>query len=239
MNSKETVIDLQFNNLKLIQNDNVLKLGTDSVLLSSFINIHKKDVLVDLGTGTGAIPILLSGRVKAQMIGLDIQNEAVELARRNVELNNLDNINIIQGDLKDAFKLIGRKVDIVCSNPPYDKPTDGDLVKNESMKIAYYEIMCNLEDVIASANSLLSTGGRFYMVHRCSRLVECISLMTKYHLEPKELEIVVKNIKAEPRYFLIKGVKDGKPGLRIMPPLVLYNENGQYTDELKKIYHME
>lgn len=234
----EQIVDLQYAGLRLIQNKDVLKFGTDSVLLSSFVQVRKKERLVDLGTGTGIIPILLSGRVQAEMIGVEIQPQAAELARRNVELNGLHNVRILQADLKEAPSLIGQ-VDVVCTNPPYDKPQAGEMKESETLRIARYELACTLEDVVQSAAALLSTGGRFYMIHRSYRLAEIIYAMKQHRLEPKEIRPICKNAGAEPRYVLIKAIKDSAEGMRLLPSLILYGPDGQYTPEMHAIYHME
>ncbi len=236
--SDEQLVDLQFAGLQLIQNSRVLKIGTDSVLLASFIRLRKQEKLVDLGTGTGILPVLLSGRVQAQMIGIELQSSAVELARRNVRLNGLKHVRIIQGDLKDALRLAGQ-ADVVCCNPPYDKPAAGEMKAQQELQIARYEVACTLEDVVRSASSLLSTGGRFYMIHRAVRLAEIIYCMKTYRLEPKLLRPICKNAGAEPRYILIQASKDAAEGMRLLPSLVIYGQDGQYTEEMRRIYHME
>lgn len=238
MRAGETLVDLQFAGLRLIQNDAVLKFGTDSVLLASFIRLNKREKLVDLGTGTGILPILVSGRVQAEMFGIELQSEAVELARRNVQLNGLQQVHILQGDLKEAAKLVG-KADVVCCNPPYDKPQAGEMREQPQMRLARYEIACTLEDVVKSASELLSTGGRFYMIHRTYRLAEIICRLKEHRLEPKELRIICKRAGAEPRYVLIQATKDAAEGMRMPPPLILYGEDGAYTQEMRRIYHME
>ena len=234
----EQLVDLQFAGLQLIQSEKVLKFGTDSVLLASFIRLNRREKMVDLGTGTGILPVLLSGRVQAEMVGIELQPEAAELARRNVRLNGLERVHIVQGDLKNAAKLVGQ-ADVVCCNPPYDKPLAGGMKEQPELRIARYEIACTLEDVVKSAASLLSTGGRFYMVHRACRLAEIIFCLKTHRLEPKVLRTICKHAQAEPRYILIQATKDAAEGMRILPSLILYNENGQYTQEMRRIYHME
>lgn len=234
----EQLVDLQFAGLQLIQSEKVLKFGTDSVLLASFIRLNRREKLVDLGTGTGILPVLLSGRVQAEMVGIELQPEAAELARRNVRLNGLERVHIVQGDLKNAAELVGQ-ADVVCCNPPYDKPLAGGMKEQPELRIARYEIACTLEDVVKSAASLLSTGGRFYMVHRACRLAEIIFCLKTHRLEPKVLRTICKHAQAEPHYILIQATKDAAEGMRILPSLILYNEEGQYTQEMRRIYHME
>lgn len=234
----EQLVDLQFAGLQLIQSEKVLKFGTDSVLLASFIRLNRREKLVDLGTGTGILPVLLSGRVQAEMVGIELQPEAAELARRNVRLNGLERVHIVQGDLKNAAELVGQ-ADVVCCNPPYDKPLAGRMKEQPELRIARYEIACTLEDVVKSAASLLSTGGRFYMVHRACRLAEIIFCLKTHRLEPKVLRTICKHAQAEPRYILIQATKDAAESMRILPSLILYNEEGQCTQEMRRIYHME
>ena len=234
----EQLVDLQFAGLQLIQSEKVLKFGTDSVLLASFIRLNRREKMVDLGTGTGILPVLLSGRVQAEMVGIELQPEAAELARRNVRLNGLERVHIVQGDLKNAAELVGQ-ADVVCCNPPYDKPLAGGMKEQPELRIARYEIACTLEDVVKSAASLLSTGGRFYTVHRACRLAEIMSCLKTHRLEPKVLRTICKHAQAEPRYILIQATKDAAEGMRILPSLILYNEEGQYTQEMRRIYHME
>lgn len=233
----ETLEDLQFQGLRFIQKEGVLKFGTDAVILSSFIELRSGETLVDLCTGSGIIPVLLSGRVRAEMLGVEIQSEAAALARRNAELNGLSNIRIVEGDLKDIKKYV-RRADAVSVNPPYDKPGTGDVSENKSLRIARHEVACTLEDVVKSAAGILQDGGRFYMIHRAARLCEIIVKMKKYLLEPKALRPVARRAGEEPGYILIKGVKRGGEGLRFLPPLHLF-EGEEYTPELKKIYHLE
>ncbi len=234
----EQIVDLQFKGLRLIQNDKVLKFGTDAVLLASYVTIHKRETLVDLGTGTGIIPVLISGRVRASMTGIDIQKDACELAERNVELNGLDNITIIHGDLREIEKHVDH-ADVVTMNPPYDKPEAGEMNKDEKIRIARYEVKCDLDDIASAASKLLSTGGRFYMIHRAYRMAEIIVKLREHSLEVKEIRPIVKKADAEPRYILIKATKDGLSGMRLLPSLVIYDSEGNYTPEMRRIYHME
>ena len=238
LGENEEIVDLQYKGLKLIQNDKVLKFGTDAVLLSSFVTVHKGEKVVDMGTGSGIIPILLAGRTDADYYGIEIQDEAYQLACRNVELNGLSNVTMIHDDIaniKDHFD----QVDVVIVNPPYDKLGAGDMQKDEYMQIAFYEVKTDLRGILEAASSILPTGGRFYMIHRSYRLAEIMSVMKEYRLEPKEVRPIVKRYDAEPRYVLIKGLKDAREGMRLLPSLIIYGEDGAYTDEMRSIYHME
>ncbi|MBR3295042.1 MAG: tRNA1(Val) (adenine(37)-N6)-methyltransferase [Clostridia bacterium] len=238
LHDREEIVDLQYKELKLIQNDKVFKFGTDAVLLSSFVTVKKGETLVDLGTGSGIIPILLSGRTEASFYGVEIQDDAYELAVRNVELNHKDNIKIIHDDLANIRKHI-EQADVVTVNPPYDKLGSGEMQKEDHMQIAFYEVKTDLETIVHSASSILPTGGRFYMIHRSYRMAEIIETLRKNRLEPKEIRPIAKKYDAEPRYILIKALKDAREGMRLLPSLILYKEDGTYTDEMRKIYHME
>ncbi|MBQ4289279.1 MAG: tRNA1(Val) (adenine(37)-N6)-methyltransferase [Clostridia bacterium] len=238
LHDREEIVDLQYKGLKLIQNDKVFKFGTDAVLLSSFVTVKKGETLVDLGTGSGIIPILLSGRTEANFYGVEIQDDAYELAVRNVELNHKDNIKIIHDDLANIRHYI-EQADVVTVNPPYDKLGSGEMQKEDHMQIAFYEVKTDLETIVQTASSILPTGGRFYMIHRSYRMAEIIETLRKNRLEPKEIRPIAKKYDAEPRYILIKALKDAREGMRLLPSLILYKEDGTYTDEMRKIYHME
>ncbi|MBQ9942642.1 MAG: tRNA1(Val) (adenine(37)-N6)-methyltransferase [Christensenellaceae bacterium] len=236
----ETVEDLQFKGLKLIQNDKVFRFGTDAVLLAAVCDVGAKDRVADLGTGSGIIPILLYGRTQAQVVGLEIQSEAYELARRNVEINAAqDRVSMVQGDLRRAKELLpGRFTAVVC-NPPYDKEGAGAGNRLDTHKNARLEALCCLDDVAAAAASLLQTGGDFYMIHRAARLAEVMAACSKHRLEPKLLRLVAPRADREPGYMLLKAKKDARPGMRILPTLLVEEEGGGYTAEMKKIYHQE
>ena len=238
LHDNEEIVDLQYKGLKLIQNDKVFKFGTDAVLLSSFVTIKKGETLVDLGTGSGIIPILLSGRADANFYGIEIQEEAARLAERNAALNGKDNITIINDDLSNVRAHIER-ADVVTVNPPYDKLGSGEMQKEDHMQIAFYEVRTDLERIAQAASSILPTGGRLYMIHRSYRMAEIIDVLKRNRLEPKEIRPIAKKYDAEPRYILIKALKDAKEGMRLLPSLILYREDGTYTDEMRRIYHME
>ncbi len=236
----ERIEDLQFAGLRFIQNDQVFRFGTDAVLLASFCDVGRKDTVVDLGTGSGILPVLLYGRTKARLIGIELQQNAAELAKRNIELNGIgDRVSIIHGDLKRARELVKEKVTAVVCNPPYEKVGSGGVSKSDAHKIARHEVACNLEDVVKSACSLLQTGGRFDMLHRASRLAEILHLLKLASLEPKVMRFVAAEEGREPGYVLVKSIKDAAPSLRILPSLIVQDEGGIYTREMKEIYHEE
>ncbi len=235
----ERLDDLNRNGFKIIQNSEKFCFGMDAVLLSGFANVKSGERALDLGTGTGIIPILLAAKTKGEhFTGLEIQEESADMARRSVCYNNLqDKIEIQLGDIKDASEIFGASsFDVITTNPPYMIGGHG-LVNPESAKaIARHEIKCTLEDVISQSAKVLKPTGRFYMVHRPFRLGEIISLMTKYHIEPKRMRLVYPYVDAEPNMVLIEGLRGGKPRMTVEKPLIVYKESGKYTDEIYDLY---
>ena len=213
----------------------------DSVLLSDFAKeIKGKSKVVDLGTGTGIIPILLSAKTEAEkIVGIEIQEKMVELAKRNVELNNLNNkIEIINEDIKNIKNNMEKEIfDVVITNPPYKKDNTGLKNIHEGKLIARHEIKCNLEDIILASKFLLKNNGELFMVHRPERLVDIIFLLRKYKIEPKVIKFIFPKANKEPNLVLIKGIKNAKPFLKIEKPLYIYKEDGTYSDEVLKIYN--
>lgn len=241
LNEFERIDDLQFKGLKIIQNTKKFCFGTDAVLLSHFAGIRKGDKVVDLGTGTGIVPILLAGREEyAQIYGIEIQSDMVEMANRSIRLNNLESrVEILNADLNDAPAILGKgQFTLVVSNPPYKKAGSGIHNPQDHKAIARHEILCVLDDVLASAAKLLRAGGRFAMVHRPDRMMDIIIGMRQHRLEPKRIRMVHSQIHKPPALVLVEGVLHGKPYLNWMPPLIVYNENMEYTKELKEIYHL-
>jgi len=241
LNANEKIEDLQCNGLKIIQNKTWFCFGMDAVLLTNYCDVKNNSKVVDLGTGTGIIPILLSGKRNiSKAIGVEIQSEVAEMAKRSVELNNLqDKIEILNIDLNDADKhLESNSFDAVISNPPYKLNNSGIINPSDQKAISRHEIKCNLEDVIRTASFLLKQYGRFYMVHRPDRLADIICLLRKYKLEPKQIRFVHPKLGEKPNMVLIRASKYGKPELKFDPPLYIYNQEGKYTDDVYKIYGM-
>lgn len=236
---EERIDDLQLNGLRIIQNPNGFCFGIDAVLLSNFAKIKKNEKVVDLGTGTGVIPILLSGKTKAsKLYGVEVQSEVADMARRSIVLNNLEEkIEIIEDNLKNAVKYIGKgKIDVVVTNPPYFSSGDA-LVNPDSYKaISRHELLCSLDDVVSVSSDLLKHGGTLYMVHRPHRLVDILCSLRNHRLEPKEIRFVHPKRSKRPNIVLIKAVKFGNPELKFMDPLVVYEDDGSYTDEIYEIY---
>lgn len=235
----ERIDDLQRNGYRIIQSRDGFCFGMDAVLLSGFARVWEREHVLDLGTGTGIIPILLEAKTPGEhFTGLEIQKKSADMARRSVELNELsDRISIVEGDIKEAVSMFGRaSFDVVTSNPPYMTGNHG-LVNPELPKaIARHEVLCTLEDVIGQASGLLRENGRFYMVHRPFRLAEIMTMMVKYHLEPKRMKLVYPYIDKEPNMVLIEGLKGGKSRITVEKPLIVYKEPGVYTDEIYDVY---
>ena len=236
---KERLDDLGRKNYKIIQNPDGFCFGMDAVLLSGYAKVKKGQRVLDLGTGTGIIPILLEAKTEAShLTGLEIQEKSADMARRSVRYNDLeDKISIVTGDIKEAGSLFGAaSFDVVTSNPPY--MIGGHGLQNPSMPktIARHEVLCDLEDVVRAASTVLVPGGYFYMVHRPFRLAEIITAMTKYQLEPKRMRFVYPYVDKEPNMVLIEGLHGGKSRLTVEKPLIVYKEPGVYTEEIYEIY---
>ncbi|MBO5479494.1 MAG: tRNA1(Val) (adenine(37)-N6)-methyltransferase [Clostridia bacterium] len=243
MEKEERIDDLQYKGLKIIQNTNGFCFGIDSILLSNFASEIKKDSkVIDLGTGTGIIGILLCAKTKiSKMVGVEIQEEVYKMAKRSIELNHLENkFKMINANIKELEnKLEMGTFDAVVTNPPYKKNNTGLQNENEKKLISRHEITANLEDFIKIAAKLLKDKKDFYIVHRPDRLVDIIELLRKYKLEPKKLQLVYPKPQKEPNLLLIKATKNAKPFLKMEKPLYVYKENGEYTDEILKIYGKE
>ena len=237
----ERIDDLQRNNYRIIQDPERFCFGMDAVLLSGFAKAKEGDHVIDLGTGTGIIPILMEAKTKASnLVGLEIQPESADMAQRSVELNHLEKkIRIVTGDIREASSIFGAATfDVVTSNPPYMTEHHGITNEKSPKAIARHELLCTLEDVICQAAKLLRPGGSFYMVHRPFRLAEIMNVLTKYRLEPKRMQLVYPYIDREPNMVLIEALKGGNSRVTVEPPLIVYKEPGVYTENILKIYDM-
>lgn len=235
----ERVDDLLCKGLKIIQDEDSYCFAIDAVLLSNFVKAGRKDRIMDLGTGSGVIPLLLSAKTEAQeIVGIEIAEEAAERARRSVEMNDLgDRVKIICGDLREAPRIFGREsFTVVAANPPYMRVNEGKISPRRDMALARHEVAATLADVIGSAAALLCFKGRFYMVYRAWRMADAVFELRKNSLEPKLMRYIQPKASEGPNLFLLMAQKGGGPGLRILPPLVVYNDDGSYTDEIRRIY---
>lgn len=235
----ERLDELHRNGYFIIQNPHKFCFGMDAVLLSGFTRVKPEEKVIDLGTGTGIIPILLEAKTEGEhFIGLEIQPESADMARRSVRYNHLeDKIKIEIGNIKDASTQFGASsFHVVTTNPPYMTAHHGLTNPNEAKAIARHEILCSLEDIIRESARLLKPQGRFYMVHRPFRLVDIIVLMRQYKLEPKRMQMVHPFADKEPNMVLIEGLQGGNPQLTVEKPLIVYKEPGVYTEEIYDIY---
>ena len=235
----ERIDDLQRKGYKIIQNPEKFCFGMDAVLLSSFAFIKEGETVLDMGTGTGIIPILLEAKTEGKhFIGLEIQTESAKMAERSVALNSLEEkIDIVEGDIKEATKIFGKNIfNVVTVNPPYMNDLHG--IKNPDMPkaIARHEVLCTLDDVVREASGVLKQNGRLYMVHRPHRLVEIIQAMKTYKLEPKRIRFVHPYEDKEANMVLIEALKGGKSMVKIEKPLIVYKDVNVYTDELLEMY---
>ena len=229
--------------LRIIQSPSVFSFSLDAVLLARFVSVPiVKGQIVDLCSGNGVIPLLLSKRTNATITGIEIQERLYDMAVRSIGYNDLSaRLHMIHGDIKEIPQQIGfSKYDAVTCNPPYfPTPKADERNKNEHYAIARHEIMCNLEDVIRTSSQLLKQGGKAAFVHRPGRLVDILTLMRKYRLEPKRLQFVHPMQGKEANIILIEGIKDGSPDLKTLPPFYVYNSNNEYTDEAKVLLYGE
>lgn len=237
----ERLDDLGRKGYQIIQDPKRFCFGIDAVLLTGFARVKDGDTVLDLGTGTGIIPILLEAKTGAShLTGLEIQPESADMAKRSVCYNELEKkIDIVEGDLKNASEIFGRgSFDVVTCNPPYMIGAHGLTGGNESKTIARHEVLCTFEDVAREAAAVLKPGGMFYLVHRPFRLVELLGTMTKYRLEPKRMKFVHPFVDKEPNMVLIEAKKGARSRVEIEPPLIVYKSPGVYTDEIYDIYKL-
>lgn len=235
----ERIDDLERNHYRIIQNSSGFCFGIDAVLLSGFTVIKAGEVVIDLGTGTGILPILFTAKTKGKhFTGLEIQEESADMAERSVMLNDLQHkIDIRLGDLKEAVQIFGAaSFDVVTSNPPYMQNLHGIKNSTKGKALARHEIMCTLDDVVRSAAGLLRDRGRFYMVHRPFRLSSVMGTLKKYGMEPKRMRFVHPFVNKEANLVLIEAVKGGGENLRLEAPLLIYEKQGVYTEEVKLLY---
>jgi tRNA1(Val) A37 N6-methylase TrmN6 len=227
--------------MKIIQSPSAFSFSLDAVLLAQFAYVPiKRGAILDLCTGNGVIPLLLSRRSQAKITGVEIQERIFRMAQRNIELNELgEKLEMLHADLKDVGPTLQQSsFDVVTCNPPYFKtPSKNEHNHNEYLTIARHEVYCTLEDVVKACKLYVRPGGKVAMVHRPDRLVDIIELFRKYRLEPKRIQLVYPKNGKEANMLLIEGTRDGKPGLKFLPPLYIYNEDGMYTEEAAEIIY--
>lgn len=235
----ERLDELHRNGYKIIQDKGRFCFGMDAVLLSGFARVKPGEKVLDLGTGTGIIPILLEAKTDGEhFTGLEIQPESADMASRSVAYNDLqDKIDIVVGDIKDASQRFGASsFDVITTNPPYMIGQHGIKNDQDAKAIARHEILCDLDDILRESAKMLKPSGRFYMVHRPFRLAEIFSKMIEYRIEPKRMQLVYPFVDKEPNMVLIEGLRGGKSRVTVEKPLIVYKEPGVYTDEIYDIY---
>lgn len=242
LKEKERLDDLQVNGYEIIQHPGKFCFGMDAVLLSNFARVRKGEKVLDMGTGTGIIPILMTAKTEGEdFTGLEIQEESADMARRSVRHNHLDEkIKIVTGDIKEAASIFGPvSFDVITTNPPYMIGQHGIANASDTKAIARHEVLCTLDDILRESAKMLKFRGRFYMVHRPFRLAEILTKMVAVGIEPKRMRLVHPFIDKEPNMVLIEGLRGGNSRMTIEPPLVVYKEVGVYHDELLKEYGLK
>jgi tRNA1(Val) A37 N6-methylase TrmN6 len=239
LRENERIDDLMRDGLKIIQHPDIFCFSMDAILLSRFANTPRNGRIMDFCTGTGVIPILMSTRTKAKIWAVEIQPEIADLAKRSVSLNKLDEQIEVLND--DILNMLGQFqhgfFDYITCNPPYIPVHIGEHHAVKQIAIARHELLCNLEGVICTAGKLLKSGGRLAMVHRPTRTPEILNYFAEYKFEAKRIRFVYPTISAEANMVLIEGLKNGGKECRVLPPLIVYNEKGEYTEEMKAIYY--
>lgn len=243
LKENERIDDLEYKGLKIIQNKEWFCFGMDSIILANFAKKEKKgSKILDLGTGTGIIAILLSKKVEnSKITAIEIQKEVAEMAQRSVKLNDLEeSVKIVNEDIKNILRKSGQaKFDVVITNPPYKKKETGILSENNVKMISRHEITANLEDFIKVAGEQLKDYGVFYMINRPERIIDIFENLRKYKLEPKEIQFLYPQKNKAPNGLLVKAVKLGREFLKVDAPLIIYNDDGTYTNEILEIYEKE
>lgn len=235
----ERLDELDRNGYRIIQDPKRFCFGMDAVLLAGFVKVKPGEKVLDLGTGTGILPILLEARTKGvSFTGLEIQPESADMAARSVRLNHLENkVHIVNGDIREADRLFGAgSYHVVTSNPPYMTDLHGIKNPNEAKAIARHEILCTLEDVVSQAAKLLAPCGRFYLVHRPFRLAEILTCLCSHGLEPKRMRLVHSYEDREPNMVLIEALKGGRSGMTVEKPLIIFEKPGVYRSEIREVY---
>lgn len=234
---------LNYKNLKIVQNTDWFKFSIDSVLLSNFVKITKNTTnIIDFCTGNAPIPLILSTKTRANITGVEIQKDVYNLAKKSIEINNLqDRIEILNMDVKDiAQKYESDSFDLITCNPPYFKLKESSIINDNDIKsVARHEIYINLDDIFKVARKILKNNGTIAIVHRTDRLIDIIDCMKKNNIEPKRLQLVYPKFNKESNIVLIEGAKNGKSSLKVLPPIYVHDEDGNYLEEIKKMFEEE
>ena len=229
-----------FKDIKIVQNKDYFNFSLDSVLLPNFVEITRKTKkILDMCTGNAPIPLILSTKTDAKIYGVELQKEVYDLAKETIKINNLDNqIELINDNIKNLKKIFDTETfDIITCNPPYFKKKDDSIINDNKIKsIARHEIEMELEDVMIISKALLKNEGSLVLVHRTERLVEIIKLMKKHNIEPKRMRLIYPKVNAESNLVLIDGRKNGKEGLKILPPLYIHKDDNSYTNEVLEMF---
>ncbi len=229
-----------FKDIKIVQNKDYFNFSLDSVLLPNFVEITRKTKkILDMCTGNAPIPLILSTKTDAKIYGVELQKEVYDLAKETIKINNLDNqIELINDNIKNLKKIFDTETfDIITCNPPYFKKKDDSIINDNKIKsIARHEIEMELEDVMIISKALLKNEGSLVLVHRTDRLIEIIELMKKHNIEPKRMRLIYPKVNAESNLVLIDGRKNGKEGLKILPPLYIHNDDNSYTSEVLEMF---
>lgn len=230
---------LGYRDMYIVQDPSMFKFSLDSILLPNFVTINQtaKNIL-DIGTGNAPIPLILSRKTKAHITGVEVQKEVYDMAVESVDINKLgDQIDIVNADIKDYYKKLDTKFDVITCNPPYFKVNENSNKNDSEYKtIARHEVLLNLEDIMKISRSLLKTNGFLSIVHRPERLVDIITLMKQNNIEPKKVQFVYPKKGEDANILLIEGSLNGKPGIKVLEPLYVYDEDGNYTEEIEKYF---
>lgn len=232
---------LEYKNLKIVQDSNLFKFSLDSILLANFVTVKMRcHKILDIGTGNAPIPLILSTKTKANIVGVELQKESYKLARKTLEINQLEKrIEIIHQDIHTFYKNTESDTyDVITCNPPFFKYQESSIINDSICKtIARHEKTLTIESILLIAKKLLKNNGTIALVHRTERMIEIIEKMKKNNIEPKKIQFVYPYIGKESNMLLIEGTKNGKTGVKVMDPLYVYDHNGQYTEEMKKRFH--
>lgn len=241
LKSGERIDDLMINGLKLIQHPDQFCFSLDAVLLAHFASVRQGGTVVDLGTGTGVIGLLLLARGAGTVTGLEINPDMADMARRSARLNGLeDKFTILNGDLRQVKEYMpSGSMELIVSNPPYRPVGGGYINPNDQVAMARHELTANLTDIVAAAKYLVKYRGRFAMVHLPERLAEISVAMCQAGIEPKRLQFVCPAVNKKPNMVLIEGVRGANPGIDVLPPLIVYTTDGKYSEDISKFYRQD